>query len=300
MTLSLSPFRLFISFYQSPPITSSFAQHHQPDDKIKSTSLSVMGGGNAANTLTAIRRLGMPSAMLTKLGKDSNGDIIRSELEAEGVDTSMCVRQAGLSSPFTYIIVDEMTRTRTCVHTPIQQELTPEEIPPTALDGVACLHCDSRSTIAAIAVAKQANERGIPVALDIEKERPHVGQLLPLADWIFTNTRYPSIFAPGSESLEQGMAALLEHGRANLVATTLGEEGSVLMQRAGGGGGEVAVGEAHDDISTAVYREGVRTYHVTRCKSHSPGQVVDTTGAGDAYIGAMITGEAKNSTAFSR
>lgn len=259
-----------------------------------------MGGGNAANTLTAIRRLGMPSVMLTKLGKDSNGDLIRSELEAEGVDTTMCVCQLDLSSPFTYIIVDESTKTRTCVHTPIQQELSPEEISPTALDGVTCLHCDSRSTNAAIAIARQAIERGIPVALDIEKERPQVGQLLPLADWIFTNTRYPCIFAPDSESLEQGMAALLEHGRAQLVATTLGEHGSILMQKADSTAAATAGSEAHDRITTAVYREGGRTYHVTRCKAHSPGNVIDTTGAGDAYIGAMIVGEAHNHNASSR
>lgn len=261
----------------------------QPDDKIRSTSLSVMGGGNCANTLTALRRLGMPCSLLAKLGTDSNGGLIRSQLEAEGVDTSMCVCKEGLSSPFTYIIVDEETNSRTCVHTPIEEELLVAEVPLDALDGVSCVHCDSRSTLAAIAVAHAANKRGIPVALDFEKDRPHGRELLPLADWIFTNSRYPAIFSPGSASLESGMADLLEHGRASFVATTLGEKGSLLMRRAGSS--RVDAGGSSEHVSCERYQDGEREYEVLRCRAHSPDKVVDTTGAGDAYIGAMICGE---------
>jgi hypothetical protein len=104
-----------------------------PDDKIRSTSLTVAGGGNAANTLVALRRLGMPTALATHLGQDGNGQQIKAELASEGVDVARCVSSAGLTSPFTYIIVDESAATRTCIHTPIARDLDPAAVPPAPL-----------------------------------------------------------------------------------------------------------------------------------------------------------------------
>ena len=64
------------------------------------------GGGNCANALTAAARLGLAPALVTKLGGDAVGDGIVEELNADGVDTKLVLRQAGAPSPFTYIIVD--------------------------------------------------------------------------------------------------------------------------------------------------------------------------------------------------
>ncbi len=111
--------------------------------------------------------------------------------------------------------------------------------------------------------------------------------LLPLADYVFTNSRYPMIFSPGSESLLHGMAALLEQGRARLVVTTLGEEGSVLMRR------EEGPVSDHPDITVESFTGGGEGggYQVVRCAARRPpGPVEDTTGAGDGYIGAMVYG----------
>jgi sugar/nucleoside kinase (ribokinase family) len=90
----------------------------QPDAKVRTTALEVQGGGNCANALTAAARLGLQPALFSKIGGDSNGDAIVSQLRADGVDTSALLRQAGAASPFTYIIVDQAASTRTCIHTP--------------------------------------------------------------------------------------------------------------------------------------------------------------------------------------
>ena len=93
------------------------------------------------------------------------------ELESEGVDTNLCIQQKGLDSPFTYIIVDESTATRTCIHTPIQEDVQPSEVRAEWLDDVALLHSDSRHTRAATALARLAVERNILVVVDAEKPR---------------------------------------------------------------------------------------------------------------------------------
>ena len=89
-----------------------------PDAKIRTTELQVQGGGNCANALTAAARLGLQPALFSKIGGDSNGDAIVSQLQADGVDTAALLRQAGAASPFTYVIVDQAASTRTCIHTP--------------------------------------------------------------------------------------------------------------------------------------------------------------------------------------
>ena len=76
--------------------------------------IQTRGGGNCANALTAASRLGTDTYLVTKLGKDSIGDQIVSELEQDGVNTQFVLRENGLSS-FGYMIVDKQgTYTVTC------------------------------------------------------------------------------------------------------------------------------------------------------------------------------------------
>jgi sugar/nucleoside kinase (ribokinase family) len=98
------------------------------------------------NTLTAVARLGLPCALLTKLGTDANGKLILAGLQEEGIDTSPVVTSAATPSPFTYIIVDKSAATRTCIHTAMTEELLPSDVTPAVLQGAALLHCDARMT----------------------------------------------------------------------------------------------------------------------------------------------------------
>jgi sugar/nucleoside kinase (ribokinase family) len=85
---------------------------------------------------------------------------------------------------------------------------------------------------AAIKLAKLARARGIPVSLDAEKDRPHLRDLVPLCDFLVTNTHFPKAFT-GSATTEEGMAALLglDGGHAKMICTTLGAKGSMVMGR---------------------------------------------------------------------
>lgn len=63
----------------------------KPDDKVRSASLKVEGGGNAGNALTCAARLGLKPKLISKVADDSHGFAILKELEADGVDTSFIV-----------------------------------------------------------------------------------------------------------------------------------------------------------------------------------------------------------------
>jgi len=62
-----------------------------PDDKVRSRSLKIEGGGNAGNALTCAARLGLKPRLISKIADDANGFAILKELEADGIDTNFIV-----------------------------------------------------------------------------------------------------------------------------------------------------------------------------------------------------------------
>ncbi|GAB5032006.1 pfkb-type carbohydrate kinase family protein [Nannochloropsis oceanica] len=269
-----------------------------PDAKIRTSDFKVQGGGNAGNTLTALSRLGVHAEIFTKVGDDAYGKMIIDELAADGLDTRRVIRKAGISSPFTYVIVDTASQTRTCLHTP-SEDMTEEEVLPSLLDGVDFLHLDGRNTLAAIKLARLSRERGIPVMLDAEKDRPHLKELVPLCDFLVTNTAFPKTFT-GARSTEEGMAALLSLGKARLIFTTLGADGSMVMGRSedmllgGKRDGEDRIWPMPLGMQESTYTcpSEATDLVVIKCKAWplEPKEVVDTTGAGDAFIAGIIYG----------
>ncbi|XLS55361.1 hypothetical protein HN51_005116, partial [Arachis hypogaea] len=91
-------------------LLATVAAYPKPDEKIRSTSFKVEGGGNAANALTCAARLGLKPRLISKVADDTHGRAIIDELQADGVDMSFIVVSEEGTSPFTYIIVDSQTR----------------------------------------------------------------------------------------------------------------------------------------------------------------------------------------------
>src|SRR5262245_65517599 len=65
-----------------------------------------IGGGNAANAAITIARLGGQASYAGPVGDDVAGDRILANLAREKIDTSGCVRVAGISSPLSAIFVN--------------------------------------------------------------------------------------------------------------------------------------------------------------------------------------------------
>jgi len=138
---------------------ATVASFPNPDDKIRSLELKVQGGGNTGNALTAAARLGLRPRIISKVANDAQGRNILSELQADGIDTSYILVAEDGNSPFTYIIVDQQTKTRTCIHTPGSPPLVPEELTKanlsSALDGADIVYFDVRLHDTALLVAEE-------------------------------------------------------------------------------------------------------------------------------------------------
>lgn len=190
------------------------------DAKIRTNSYNEVGGGNAANTASAIGelvdaklfsssrispRLGQQIRvkLLSKVGDDVVGQHIIDELNASNVETSSPLFRRGgpgSTTSFTTVIVDEKEKTRTCIHTPGTcgelslgdiQSLSQEDIDD-VFRNVIHLHSDSRHTDVSLWIAKEAKKRGITVSCDCEKDRKTkaLDELIEVCDILFTNSNH--------------------------------------------------------------------------------------------------------------
>lgn len=261
----------------------------KPDEKVRTTSVSVLGGGNTANTLTAVRRLGVSCSLVSKVGNDMYGCAALKELQEDGIETSYVVAKDDVNTSFTYVIVDSKSATRTCIATVSNEDLLVTEVAEEMLQGVTILVLDGRHTLAALQLAKLAKQRGIPILLDVERDRPYIRDLLPYADYIVTNSVYPFVFSPNASGKTDAMQRLLEACDAKFVVTTLGSSGSILVQREGrrekGRGVNMLV-----QSKIVSSHKGSQSYEVIECPAWPAEKIVDTTGAGDAFIGGIIYG----------
>jgi sugar/nucleoside kinase (ribokinase family) len=309
------------------------SKYPEPDAKIRSTSHAIGGGGNIGNTLTAICRLGdCDVSILAQVGDDANASAVVDELEKEGVDTSSIIRNPDIDTPFTYIIVDSSMNTRTCIHSPMETDMTNVQVDKflSGLDGALPnhVHLDSRQTEASLRLIQTINN-SVTISMDCEKYRPpHMRTLMNYCDVIFTNELFPSLMdwsVGGGVPVTTGMdydsveVSIEEHDnvlnkgdrkkldvlvrgmvdilinttKSRAVVTTAGNIGSLLL---------IKDDKMYDpQFSTSQCKPVQVRLQSTRllcqaftgyfCPAYKleKHEIVDTTGAGDAFIGGFLS-----------
>ncbi|KAF8654041.1 hypothetical protein HU200_062187 [Digitaria exilis] len=298
---------------------ATVASFPNPDDKIRSLALKVQGGGNTGNALTAAARLGLRPRIISKVADDAQGRNVLKELQNDGVDTSyMLVAEDG-NSPFTYIIVDNQTKTRTCIHTPGYPPLWPEELTKdnlsAALEGADIVYFDGRFHDTALVVAQEASQRKIPILIDAEKKREGLDKLLNFASYVVCSAKFPQAWT-GTSSIPVALVSMLSRlPKIKFVIVTLGEKGCLMLERSMIDASEAE--EIHIDAlleslqkkvdqgstipncitskgNVRISADGVGSISGTLLLGTAevipPDELIDTTGAGDAFIGAVLYG----------
>ena len=267
-----------------------------PDEKLRTDSLTICGGGNAGNTSTCLNRLGVQVKLIAKIGKDLNGEKILDDLRREtNIDTSSILIQASMAmSPLTYIIVDRASKTRTCLFSAANEQILVDEIQAGWLDGIDFIHFDSRSTEAAVHLAKLAERKSIRCSLDLERSRPHLDQLIPRMNYIITTESYLRDVCKESTPIETAVRLLQTYPQScQLIIVTRGKAGSLLVERAHGDRQNAPRGSSVTREILPVQEEDFFVWTCTAWPIESD-EIVDTTGSGDAFIGAVIYGLLSN------
>lgn len=222
-------------------------------------------GGKGANQAVMAAKLGGDVAIVTKLGRDIFGENTLKNFQAWGIDTRFVFFTDQAFSGVAPIAVDPEGRNAIIIVTGANDLLTPEEIEAarpviTNAQVVVCqLEIPVEITLAALRIARQARVTTIfnpaPARSELSEE------LYQLSDIFCPNESETELLTglPVTTLEEAERAARVLIGRgAGMVILTLGERGSLLVNEQG-----------------------------TTYVSATPVRAVDTTGAGDAFIGSL-------------
>ena len=264
----------------------------RPDEKLRTNSLTICGGGNAGNTATCLSRLGIKLKLLAKIGTDLNGEKILQDFQNEkNIDTTFLLIKLSVITPSTYVIADLESKTRTCLNSAQNEQILVNDIDSNCLDQINFIHFDSRSTEAAVHLAKLAKDKSITCSLDLERDRPYLDQLIPLMNYIMTTENYSRHVCHDPSPVHTAIRFL---ETCQFVIVTCGKNGSMLIEKFNQ--------KAYTQIENPTNHESVVTreilhmnkqdliiWHCTAWSIQSE-DIIDTTGSGDAFIGGIIYG----------
>ena len=217
-------------------------------------------GGPVPMALATAARRGCQCRFLGCWGDDAAGDFIEGALRDQGLDLAHCQRQSDAATAAAQVWIDARDGDRTIAYT--RGTVTPPEVD--QLDegwfaNCAVLHLDGWGGDAAVQAARLARAAGAQVVLDAGSIKPATAALLPLTDVLVASRQYTRQQIGDVEPDTAG-PALLDLGPKCVVVT------------AGAAGATAYVADGR------WYRPAVRV------------EVVDTTGAGDVFCGALCHG----------
>jgi sulfofructose kinase len=230
--------------------------HPGPDEKSRADAFLNCGGGTAANAAMTAARLGHRAAFSGYLGTDIYGEQHLSELREAGVNTSMVIHGTELT-PLSAIFVKPDGQRSIVNYKGDTNRITPADVDLTRCSPKVVL-LDGHQPALALHLAEYARQKRIPVVLDADTINAGNEKLVYTADYVVASERFArEITGEGDEKI--AMARLVD--MAPSVVVTMGERGLIWQDRQG--------------------RGSLPAYSV---------DVVDTTGAGDAFHGAFAAG----------
>lgn len=233
-------------------------------------------GGAPANVLAAVNKLGGKSAFIGKVGNDAFGTFLTDNMKTLGIDLTGLRVDGDIPTTLAFVTLDEKgDRSFSFYRKPgADIMLTRDEVDEDVLANCDIFHfgsvslTDDPSRTATLESAKKAKELGAIISYDpnyrplLWKSADEAAEIMKigacLADIVKVSDE-ELVLLTGTDDLEKGAAELLSLGAA-LVFVSMGAKGSFVTN-----------GKA-----------GVRldTYDV---------KTVDTTGAGDAFLGSILT-----------
>ncbi|HOG52542.1 MAG TPA: PfkB family carbohydrate kinase [Bacillota bacterium] len=245
-------------------------------------------GGAPANVAVGASRLGLRSAFLGKVGDDIFGAHLKGVLVREGVDAGGLVMDKAARTTLAFVSLDSSgDRSFTFYRNPGADGLLREdELDLKALRSCRALVHGSISLIgepsrsATLAAIKAAKEAGAAICFDpnlreslwpgIDAAKKAIFGAISFSDLVKVSDD-ELMRLTGAASVEEGIAKLRKQSGADTaIAVSMGSSGAMVS--AGGG---------------TVYSEG---FHV---------DVADTTGAGDAFLSAMLFGAIRSAGGLS-
>lgn len=235
----------------------------QPGETISGEDLQVIAGGKGANQAVAASRLGANVSMLGRVGKDNFGEFLLENLKSNHVDTSLIQRDEASTGTAT-IIVDSNGQNSIVLSAGANSKVSSSDVELASLSKFSLLLLQLEiPTPTVLSATKLAKQNGVRVILNPAPAKQLPDELIALADFIIPNETELSLLTDMEvkdiSSAEKAGQVLLERGTKNVIVT-LGGKGALIVNK-----------------NTS---EQVDTF---------PVNVVDTTAAGDAFVGGFAS-----------
>ncbi len=234
-------------------------------------------GGKGSNQAVAAARLGADVCFIGKLGRDAFGDLARRTWEAEGIDTAFCIDTPDHGTGAAAVIVHPQLGENAIVVDPGSgMHLSVADLERAAPRIAESAMFITQLELAAPVVARAlqiARTAGVPTILNPAPAIPLREGVYALCDYLTPNESEAGHLAgfPVADVDDARRAAEVLHGRgAANVVVTLGARGAY----------------ASDGRSSL----HVEAFHFA--------PVAETTGAGDAFNGALAVGLSEGMTLF--
>ncbi|EHJ4130752.1 ribokinase [Escherichia fergusonii] len=225
--------------------------------KYFASSCLEMGGGVAATAAVAVARSGAETFLISRIGNDAVGQAIKNELREWGVDCSLFQQYDGRCSSNAVVHVNADGERQITVYRDAQLPDDAQWMDASLLEGVDGVLCDCTWSAGALRLLELARERGVPSVVDVDLGGENIAAILQAAGHVAFS--WPALCAlTGETEVERGLRAAQQH-TDGVVYVTRGEEGCWWLE--------------------AGVLCHVPAYSVN---------VVDTTGAGDVFHGALI------------
>lgn len=254
------------------------SRHPMPGETVVSESVEFFHGGKGANQAVAASATGQPVrvTMIAAVGDDGAGASALKSLKSAGIDVSLVRTVLEVPTGRAYITVSSDGQNSIVVGLGANRFVSPSGIPPTtradvllAQTEVGAAPVQALARLAARSEARFVLNDGPVVALDAETMR--------LADPLIVN-EYEAralVDVAADDSAEMVAGRIRDVFGSRSVIVTLGADGCVILDQNG----------------------------LRRHPAEPVAEVIDTTGAGDAFVGtfaAAVAAGADNDTAVRR
>ncbi|MDZ7706722.1 MAG: ribokinase [Trueperaceae bacterium] len=234
----------------------------EPGETVLALGYDEHAGGKGANQAVAAARSGGRVAMVGRIGRDEAGRRLRAGLEADGVDVAE-VREVDAPTGRALIEVDESGQNRIVVVAGANAAWGPDDLPSAALDGADLIVLQREVPDAVVAAAvRRGSAAGATVVLNLAPAGEVAAEVLAEVGVLIVNeSEAGHLLGAAAKTVAAGPVAAAERLAERFggdVVITLGADGAVHAGRSG-----------------------------TGTVAGLPVRVVDTTGAGDAFVGAL-------------
>lgn len=237
----------------------------QPGETVLGTPITYRSGGKGANQAIAALKAGAEVTFFTALGDDDFARRLRESHVQAGLDTAYELVLPNTSSGSAMIVVDAAAENTITVSPGANSALLPQTVEASvraalADAGVVIMQLEIPLETVEF-VAGLARELGVAVQVNASPlglaDESNLPRIVALTDVLVVNETEARSINPGAEDVEQTVRGLLRHG-PRIVVATLGSAGALIGQNGS----------------------------VTKIPAF-PVDAVDTTGAGDAFSGAL-------------